>query len=143
MSRDNQNEINDNNLKEPKIEKEKNNSSFTQSNDKDGNDCRINQNLINLQNSEHKNLKNDVKSESAIFFFFLMNIIFFDRNTTPRKLFHNEYFNSIISPFKEFPFKPFNDSPFKRTYNMASPENNFRFTSSINSKLILNFFYFL
>jgi hypothetical protein len=67
MSRDNQNEINDNNLKEPKIEKEKNNSSFTQSNDKDGNDCRINQNLINLQNSENKNLKNDVKSESAIF----------------------------------------------------------------------------
>ena len=67
MSRDNQNEINDNNLKEPKIEKEKNNSSFTQSNDKDGNDCRMNQNLINLQNSENKNLKNDVKSESAIF----------------------------------------------------------------------------
>ena len=67
MSKDNQNEINDNNLKEPKIEKEKNNSSFTQSNDKDGNDCRINQNLINLQNSENKNLKNDVKSESAIF----------------------------------------------------------------------------
>jgi len=67
MSRENQNEINDNNLKECKIEKEKNNSSFTQINDKDGNDCRINQNLINLQNSENKNLKNDVKSESAIF----------------------------------------------------------------------------
>lgn len=49
------------------MKKEKNNSSFTQSNDKDGNDCRINQNLINLQNSENKNLKNDVKSESAIF----------------------------------------------------------------------------
>lgn len=67
MNRDNQNEINDNNLKEPKIENEKNNSYFTQNNDKDGNDCRINQNLINLQNSENKNLKNDVKSESAIF----------------------------------------------------------------------------
>ena len=67
MSRENQNEINDNNLKECKIEKEKNNSSFTQINDKNGNDCRINQNLINLQNSENKNLKNDVKSESAIF----------------------------------------------------------------------------
>ena len=67
MSKENQNEINDNNLKEPKMEKEKNNSSFTQSNDKDGNDCHINQNLINLQNSANKNLKNDVKSESAIF----------------------------------------------------------------------------
>jgi hypothetical protein len=72
----------------------------------------------------------------------MKNIIFIDRNTTPRKLFHNECFNSIISPFKEFPFKPFNDTPFKRAYNLASPENNFRLTSSINSKFILNILFF-
>ena len=57
------------------------------------------------------------------------------RNTTPRKLFANEY---LISPFKEFTLKPFPDTPFKSTnYNIISPENNLQFNSPPNSKSIL------
>ena len=59
------------------------------------------------------------------------------RNTTPRKLFSNEY---LISPFKEFAIKPFADTPYKQTnYNIGSPDNNLRFNSTINSKYILKF----
>ena len=65
MSKDKQNEANDNIIKEPQLEKDKNLSTFTPLNEKDQNDLRINQNLLNLQNSACKNLKNDVKSESA------------------------------------------------------------------------------
>ena len=65
MSKDKQNEANDNIIKEPQLEKDKNLSTFTLLNEKDQNDLCINQNLLNLQNSACKNLKNDVKSESA------------------------------------------------------------------------------
>lgn len=65
MSKDKQNEANDNIIKEPQLEKDKNLSTFTLLNEKDQNDLHINQNLLNLQNSACKNLKNDVKSESA------------------------------------------------------------------------------
>ena len=61
----NQNETNGNMTKEPQIEKDKNLSTFTPLKDKDQNDSRINQNLLNWQNSACKNLKNDIKSESA------------------------------------------------------------------------------
>ncbi len=65
MSKENQNETNGNMTKEHQIEKDKNISTFTPLIDKDQNDSRINQNLLNLQNSACKNLKNDIKSESA------------------------------------------------------------------------------
>jgi len=65
MSKDKQNEANDNIIKEPQLEKDKNLSTFTPLNEKDQNDLRMSQNLLNLQNSACKNLKNDVKSESA------------------------------------------------------------------------------
>ena len=65
MSKENQNETNDNVTKEPQIEKDKNLSTFTRFVDKDQNDSRINQNILNLQNSACKNSKNDIKSESA------------------------------------------------------------------------------
>ncbi len=65
MSKENQNETNDNMTKEPQIEKDKNLSTFTPFVDKDQNDSRINQNILNLQNSACKNSKNDIKSESA------------------------------------------------------------------------------
>ena len=65
MSKDKQNEANDNIIKERQLEKDKNLSTFTPLNEKDQNDLRMSQNLLNLQNSACKNLKNDVKSESA------------------------------------------------------------------------------
>jgi hypothetical protein len=65
MNKEKQTESNDNNVKDTQIEKEKNTSTFLPLNEKDQNDLRINQNLLNLQNSACKNLKNDVKSESA------------------------------------------------------------------------------
>ena len=65
MSKDKQNEANDNIIKEPQLEKDKNLSTFTPLNEKDQNDLRMSQNLLNLQNSACKNLKNDIKSESA------------------------------------------------------------------------------
>jgi hypothetical protein len=65
MNKEKQTESNDNNVKDSQIEKEKNTSTFLPLNEKDQNDLRINQNLLNLQNSACKNLKNDVKSESA------------------------------------------------------------------------------
>ena len=65
MNKEKQTESNDNNVKDSQIDKEKNSSTFLPLNEKDQNDLRINQNLLNLQNSACKNLKNDVKSESA------------------------------------------------------------------------------
>ena len=65
MNKEKQTESNDNNVKDSQIEKEKNTSTFLPLNEKDQNDLRINQNLLNLQDSACKNLKNDVKSESA------------------------------------------------------------------------------
>ena len=51
MKTENQNEIKDNNIKDSKIEKENHISSFTQLKEKEQNDSRTNQNLMNLQNS--------------------------------------------------------------------------------------------
>ena len=65
MSKENQNETNDNIIKDSQKEKYKINSSLQHLNEKEKNDFRINQNLSNLQSSASKNLKNDVKSESA------------------------------------------------------------------------------
>ena len=65
MNKEKQNEGNINTAKEQEIEKTKNNTTFTPINENAQNDLRQNQNLLNLQNSACKNLKNDVKSESA------------------------------------------------------------------------------
>ena len=65
MSKENQNETNDNIIKDSQKEKYKINSSLQPLNEKEKNDFRISQNLSNLQSSASKNLKNDVKSESA------------------------------------------------------------------------------
>ena len=65
MIKEEQNNVNDNNIKESNIDKDKNNSTFLPLNEKEQNDSRINQNLINLQNSACKNFKNEMKPESA------------------------------------------------------------------------------
>ena len=65
MSKENPNETNNNAIKDTQMDKDKNNSSFLPLNEKEQNDSRINQNLMNLQNSACKNLKNDAKYESA------------------------------------------------------------------------------
>ena len=58
-------EENDNTIKDSKLDKDKNINSFVPLNEKEQNDSRMNQNLINLQNSACKNLKNEIKPESA------------------------------------------------------------------------------
>ena len=65
MSKENPNETNNNAIKDTQMDKDKNNSSFLPLNEKEQNDSRINQNLINLQSSASKNLKNDPKYEST------------------------------------------------------------------------------
>ena len=65
MDKENPNENHDNTTKGDKIEKEKNKSSFISLNEREQNYSRINPNLINIQNSAYKNLKNDIKSEPA------------------------------------------------------------------------------
>ena len=65
MIKEEQNIVNDNNIKESNIDKDKNNSTFLPLNEKEQNDSRTNQNLINLQNSGCKNFKNEIKQESA------------------------------------------------------------------------------
>lgn len=65
MDKENPNENHDNAIKGDKIEKEKNKSSFLPLNEREQNYSRINPNLINIQNSACKNLKNDIKSEPA------------------------------------------------------------------------------
>ena len=65
MSKENQNETNNNAIKDTQMDKDKYNSSFLPLNGKEQNDSRINQNLINLQSSASKNLKNDPKYEST------------------------------------------------------------------------------
>ena len=98
--------------------KDKNMSSFTPLNDNKHLEQRMNQNFPSRQNSAFKNLKNEIKSEAANIF----------PNATPRKPINSEYFNSIISPFRDCPFP---DSPFR---HMPSPEN-LRFNSPMNGKL--------
>ena len=115
-------EINTTAKKEPQQNKEKSSSSFTPPNENKNNGSRINPNIISRQNSAFKNLKNEIKSDSVNIF----------PNGTPRKTPNNEYFNSIISPFKDYPF---GESPFKHNanYNITSPEN-LRFNSPITGK---------
>jgi hypothetical protein len=63
-------------------------------------------------------------------------IFFIFRNFTPRKLFPNDCYNNIISPFKEFTIKPILDTPLlPNNYIISSPVNNFRFNSPNNSKI--------
>ena len=65
MNSENKNISNDNNIKNSKIQNDKNISTFTPFNEKEPNDIGTKQNIMNLQGSACKNLKNDVKSESA------------------------------------------------------------------------------
>ena len=61
---------------------------------------------------------------------------------TPRKLFASDYYNNIISPFKELTMKPILDTPFpQNNYIICSPGNNFRFNSPNNRKIIYIFFF--
>ena len=116
-------EINSTAKKPSQQNKEKIVSSFTPSNDNKHNDSSSNPNINSRQNSAFKNLKNEIKSDT-------INIY---PNGTPRKSLNNEYFNSIISPFKDYPF---GDTPFKHTavnYNITSPEN-IRFNSPMTGK---------
>ncbi len=68
MNKEKQKEINDNIAKDTQTDKEKNLSSFMPLNEKEQNDSKTNQNLLTLQNSACKNLKNEAKSESANIF---------------------------------------------------------------------------
>ena len=68
MSKENQNQTNDNMIKDPKSDKDKKNSSFVPLNEKEQYDSRINPNLMNLQSSACKNLKNEMRSEPANFY---------------------------------------------------------------------------
>ena len=115
-------EINSTAKKPSQQNKEKIVSSFTPSNDNKHNDSSSNPNINSRQNSAFKNLKNEIKSDSVNIF----------PNGTPRKSINNEYLNSIISPFKDYPFV---DTPFKpaNNYNINSPEN-LRFNTPINGK---------
>ena len=116
-------EINSTAKKPSQQNKEKIVSSFTPSNDNKHNDSSSNPNINSRQNSAFKNLKNEIKSDT-------INIY---PNGTPRKSLNNEYFNSIISPFKDYPF---DDTPFKHAavnYNITSPEN-IRFNSPMTGK---------
>jgi len=65
MNKEIESEMNENNFKEPLIEKEKNNSNLYPVNEREQNDSRINSNYMNLQNSAFKNLKTETKSEAA------------------------------------------------------------------------------
>ena len=54
---------------------------------------------------------------------------------TPRKLFSNEYINSIISPVKDFGVKQIIGTPLpQNNYINNSPNNDLGFNSSMNSK---------
>ena len=65
MNREIKNEINENPLKEPQMEEDKNISNFYSNNEKGPIDPQMNSNIINLQNSACKNFKNEMKPESA------------------------------------------------------------------------------
>ena len=118
-------EITNTEKKEPQQNKEKAFSSFTPPNENKHNDSKTNPNINSRQNSAFKNLKNEINSESVNIF----------PNGTPRKSLNNEYFSSIISPFKDYPF---GDTPFKHpaNYNITSPEN-LRFNSPITGKFYI------
>ena len=93
-------------------------SSFTPLNDKS------NHNIMSRQNSAFKDLKKDIKSDTVNIF----------PNATPQKPQNCEYFNSIISPFKDIPF--IDSTPYKPgNYNISSPEN-LRFNSPMNGNIL-------
>ena len=102
----------------PEQNKAKSISSFTPLNEK------VNpNNIISRQNSAFKNLKNEIKSDTV-------NIY---PSGTPRKHLNNEYFSSIISPFKD---NIFVETPFKHgNYNLSSPDN-LRFNSPMNNMVL-------
>lgn len=63
MSKEKQTDVNDNIIKEAKMDKDKNKSPFLPLIEKEQNDSRINNIFNNLQNSANKNLKSDRKSD--------------------------------------------------------------------------------
>ena len=65
MNKEKQNKDNNNIIKEAKMDKNKNESSFLPIIEKEENNSKINGNLIYLQNSASKNLKNDIKADPA------------------------------------------------------------------------------
>ena len=65
MDKENPTEILDNTIKGDKNEKDKNKSSFIPLNEREQNYSKLNHNLIAIQNSACKNLKNNIKSEPA------------------------------------------------------------------------------
>ena len=99
----------------PQQNKTKNISTFTPLNDKSNHN-----NTMSRQNSAFKNLKNEIKSDTVNIF-----------QNTPRK--PPNYFNSIISPFKDIPF--IDSTPFKQGNYISSPEN-LRFNSPMNSNVL-------
>jgi len=110
--------INNQEKKSPPQNKAKSLSSFTPINDKG------NPSVMSRQNSAFKNLKSETKSENINMF----------PNTTPKKSLNAEYFNSIISPFRDIPI--IDTTPFKHgNYNISSPEN-LRFNSPMNGIII-------
>ena len=110
--------INNQEKKSPPQNKAKSLSSFTPLNDKG------NPSVMSRQNSAFKNLKSETKSENINIF----------PNTTPKKSLNPEFFNSIISPFRDIPIM--DATPFKHgNYNISSPEN-LRFNSPMNGIII-------
>jgi hypothetical protein len=110
---------------EPQQNRDKPLTSFTPLNENRHNDSRINPVIMSRQNSAFKNLKSEIKSEN-------INNIF--PNATPKKSLNAEYFNSIISPFRDCPYV--DSTPFKHgNYNISSPEN-LRFNSPMNGIII-------
>ena len=85
---------------------------------------KSNHNIMSRQNSAFKDLKKDIKSDTVNIF----------PNATPQKPQNCEYFNSIISPFKDIPF--IDSTPYKPgNYNISSPEN-LRFNSPMNGNIL-------
>ena len=110
--------INSQDKKSPPQNKAKSLSSFTPLNDKG------NPSIMSRQNSAFKNLKSETKSENINIF----------PNATPKKSLNAEYFNSIISPFRDCPL--IDSTPYKHgNYNISSPEN-LRFNSPMNGIII-------
>ena len=65
MNRETKNEMNENAIKEIQNEEDKNISNLYPNNEKEPIDSQMNSNMLNLQNSECKNFKNEMKQESA------------------------------------------------------------------------------
>ena len=61
-------ECNEHTIKDNQVEKDRNISNFYPINERDPFDNRMNQNILNLQNSGCKFLKSEIKQESATAF---------------------------------------------------------------------------